>query len=209
MTAPNTEESSMEVEELLARAWKAVKDANIPAELQEYAFKEALSILRSASPVVSKLKDQQQQGKVETDLPEKPAGTVAERLAKFEHESGVPASELERVFYFSDDGLPHLNGPRAKLGHNVADQAKAVAVAITAAYDYVRDETPISDDVVKAETTRLKIDLGGNWARTMGDAPGVSWIGAARQKQFKTSSATTPDALRKVVTTALGTATAE
>lgn len=195
----------MDVDELLARAWGAVEKAGIPEPLQEYAFKEALNRL-SALPAPST------GGGVAAGATEAQtknadvASTSADAdgtFGKFAHESGVPAEELERVFYFAD-GLPHLNGPRSRFGKTASDQAKVVAVAITAAYDFVRDESPISDDVIKAEATRLKIDVGGNWARVMGGLTGASWIGAARQKQFKTTNAT-PDALKKIVSGILGT----
>jgi hypothetical protein len=195
----------MDVEELLARAWGAVEKAGIPEPLQEYAFREALSRL-SASAAPSNRAAITDGAPVAASDPVDNSSTSADAdgaFGKFAHESGVSVEDLERVFYFAD-GVPHLNGPRSRFGRNASDQAKVVAVAITAAYDFVRDESPISDDVIKAETTRLKIDVGGNWARVMGSLSGASWIGAARQKQFKTTNSTS-DALKKIVSGILGT----
>jgi hypothetical protein len=199
----------MEVEELLARAWKAVNDAGIPEPLQEYAFKEALARLSSGAPVQAALAPAAMVPTAEESTSEKTAkapepADLSDPFGKFALESDLKVEDLERVFYFDTDGLPHLNGPRARFGRSASDQAKVVAVAITAAYDYVLDEKPISDDVVKAEATRLKIDLAGNWARTMGDVHGVSYTGAARQKQFKVAAGT-PEALKKLVASILGT----
>lgn len=201
----------MDVEELLARAWGAVEKAGIPEPLQEYAFKEALARLSGSTPSNPAIAVPSNYNVEMADVTTNNSGTPtpaahvdgSEPFGKFARESGVAVEDLERVFYIQD-GLPHLNVPRSKLGKTASDQAKAVAVAITAAYDYGRDETPIAESIVKAETSRLKIDLGGNWAKAMGSLQGVGWIGPARQKQYKTSSAT-PDALSKIVASVLGT----
>ncbi|MCS5498862.1 hypothetical protein NY547_16545 [Cnuibacter physcomitrellae] len=197
----------MDVEELLARAWGAVEKAGIPEPLQEYAFREALARLDRMTPTLAS--SQPGHGYASRNMNDqtgKEAGgsdsrTADELFAKFANESEIPVADLERVFYFSN-GEPHLNGPRSKLGKTASDQAKAVAVALTAAYDFALDRQA-SDDVVRAEASRLKCDLGGNWARTMNGLSAVSWVGANRQKQFKTK-ADTAEALRKLVSSILG-----
>lgn len=203
----------MEVEELLARAWSAVEKAGIPEGLQEYAFKEAIARLSSDAPRLSP---------PEAAAPAVPPGasgaaaatgeesqtipatqqTDTQLFEKFSHESGIPVSELERVFYF-DGGEPHLNGPKVRLGTNIADQARAVALALTAAYDYARDIQNLSVDIVRAECERLKCDPGGNWAKVMNALTTVNYVGAARKKQLRTK-ADTPDSLNKLVKSVLG-----
>ncbi|MFE7507456.1 hypothetical protein [Promicromonospora sp. NPDC057488] len=195
----------MGVEELLARAWAAVEKAGIPEPLHEYAFKEALARLDGSTSVES----QSTQDGSPNPAGTKPAPTeeapadLSDPFAKFAHESGVPVEDLERTFFFTEDGLPHLNGPRAKFARNAADQAKVVAVAITAAYNFVLDQKTVPDEVIKTEAARLKIDIGGNWARAMTKLQGASWVGQARQKQFKTTS-TTADSLQNIVKKILG-----
>lgn len=197
----------MDVEELLARAWGAVEKAGIPAPLHEYAFKEALSRLSGQTPTVPSFaggNDESPGGKQDQSAGEASGGsslTSDELFAKFSTESGIAVADLERAFYFSN-GEPHLNGPKSKLGKSGSDQAKAVAVAMTAAYDYALDKQ-VSDEIVRAEAARLKCDLGGNWTRTMNGLSTVSYIGANRQKQFKTKS-DTAEALKKIVSTILG-----
>lgn len=195
----------MEVEELLARAWKAVEDAGIPEPLQEFAFKEALTRLSSFTPTQQPAASGGQSGGTATDsggLSEKPPQESGTFFAKFAHESGIPAEELERVFYFTD-GAPHLNGPRSKLGKTSSDQAKVVALAITAAYDYGMDRKTVPDAIVKGEIDRLKCGLGGNYAKHMDNLKDVSWIGAARQKEFKTKP-DSAESLKKAVAAILG-----
>ncbi|MBO9050682.1 hypothetical protein [Curtobacterium flaccumfaciens] len=209
----------MEVEELVARAWKAVDEAGIPEALQEFAFKEALAFLKAGPKPVGE--DERRPGRApdeeSADSYGRTAGTESDSsdegsdrsntgvgsFAKFSLESGVPQEDLERVYYVDDDGLPHLNGPRSKFGKTTADQARNIAIAITAAHDYMRDESPIAEGIVRTETSRLKADLGGNWSREMGKLASIGWVGPNRGKQFKTSAAT-PDALAKIVSALLG-----
>lgn len=200
----------MEVEELLARAWSAVEKAGIPEPLQEFAFREALARLsgRTAPPPTKQTPGDSttsDQNGVETQTNGAAGSTLSadELFAKFSNESGIAVEDLERAFYFGPNGEPHLNGPRSKLGRSTADQAKTVAVALTAAYDFALDK-PAADDVVRAEVVRLKCDIGGNWSRTMNGLTTVSWIGANRQKQFKVKS-DTAEALKRIVASILGT----
>jgi hypothetical protein len=192
----------MEIEELLARAWKAVADAGIPESLQEMAFREALARLsasRPQGPAVPEGGSSQASSAAEGSAHGK---TDRELFTKFSTESGISVEELEQVFYIAG-GEFHLNGPRSRLGKTNSDQAKTVAVALTAAYDYGLDRKSIPDSLVRSESDRLKADLGGNWAKSMNAVSGVSWVGPARQKEFKTK-ADTPEALRKVVGAILG-----
>lgn len=197
----------MEIEELLARAWGAVEKAGIPEPLQEYAFKEALTRLSQSGQVAEQKRDETPRPEDKPDVDSADTSidlTVDQLFKKFAHESSIDIADLERVFYFAD-GVPHLNGPRSKLGNNASSQARAIAAALTAAYDYALDLTPIADQLVRDEAERLKVDLGRNWSKRMDGAPGVSWIGPARQKQFKTK-ADAQDVLKKIVASALGKA---
>lgn len=200
----------MEVEDLLARAWAAVEKAGIPEPLHDYAFREALSRLDKAA---SASRPESKHAEAPAEAPTLPAEdkgsttkskTVhqSDLFAKFASDSDLPIEDLERAFFFND-GVPHLNVARTKLGNNAADQAKAVAVAITAAYDFALDKTPIAEAAVRDEVNRLRISVGQNWSRTMRSLQGAGWIGLARQKQFKTTN-TTQEELRKILKNALG-----
>lgn len=50
----NASETQMAVSEMIAEAWKAVKDAGVPENLQEVAFKEAMEELRAARHPIGK-----------------------------------------------------------------------------------------------------------------------------------------------------------
>ncbi|MFF2368947.1 hypothetical protein [Agromyces sp. NPDC058110] len=201
----------MEVEELLARAWGAVEKAGIPEALQEYAFKEALARLSSPVPTVRLTQaataavpavDVSDDGSASSTAT--PVLSDQELFRKFSQESGVPVDQLERIYYF-DNGVPHLNGPKSKFGSNVADQARGVALALTAAYDYALDEQNLAASTVRVECERLKCAPGKNWGKVMNLLTTVNYIGAAGKKTMRTKG-DTAESLQKLVKNALGIA---
>lgn len=201
----------MEIEELLARAWSAVEKAGIPEPLQEYAFKEAITRLavhegtKEAPDTPPPSKPQEAIAADGTSAASATTLTDAQLFAKFSNESGVAQDLLEQVFYF-EGGVPHLNGPKAKFGSNMADQARAVALGLTAAYDYALDQqsTPIA--TIRTECDRLKCDPGKNFAKAMNGLTTVNYVGASNKKTTRVKGEITSDALKKLVNRILGVA---
>ncbi|TAJ48673.1 MAG: hypothetical protein EPO52_11220 [Herbiconiux sp.] len=192
----------MDVEELLARAWGAVEKAGIPEAIQEYAFKEALTLL-SAAPVAppDDLWDAEK-GDEEKDSTSDQRSD-AQLFEKFSQESGVLVDHLERLYYF-EDGTPHVNGPRSRFGANVADQARAVALALTSAYDFAMDRPGVPAATVRAECERLKCDPGSNWVKVMNALTTVNYVGAPGKKTLRTKN-DTAEALQKLALSVLST----
>ncbi|WP_404435495.1 hypothetical protein LG322_10080 [Microbacterium aerolatum] len=201
----------MDVEELLTRAWGAVEKAGIPEPLHEYAFKEALSILSAETSgdasLAPKLPKAAKQGAgVEEGSKSDDSGGQSDKqiFSKFAQESGVPEDQLERLYYF-EDGVPHIIGPKARFGSNLADQARAVSLALTAAYDYALDQQNIAVGLVRAECERLKCDPGSNWNKAMNSLTTVNYVGAPGKKTMRAKS-DTGEALQKLAKSALGIA---
>lgn len=201
----------MDVEELLARAWQAVEKAGIPEPLHEYAFKEAVTRLsvwapgdESTPPKPPKAVKQVALAG-EASKSDESAGRSDKRLfSKFAQESGVPEDQLERLFYF-EGGVPHVIGPKARFGSNIADQARAVSLALTAAYDYALDQQNIAASLVRAECERLKCDPGSNWNKAMNNLTTVNYVGAPGKRTMRAKS-DTGEALQKLAKSALGIA---
>lgn len=199
----------MEIEELLTRAWGAVEKAGIPEPLQEFAFKEALSLLSVAStdtPSETPSENKSTTAENPTDAVDSSDRALrtpdAHLFEKFSQESGVPREQLERLYYF-DAGLPHLNGPKTRFGSNVADQSRAVALAITAAYDYAIDHQSVAASTVRAECERLKCDPDSNWNKVMNALTTVNFGGAPGKRTMRVKS-DTGAALQNLAKTALG-----
>ncbi|ADG79802.1 putative protein OS=Tsukamurella paurometabola (strain ATCC 8368 / DSM / CCUG 35730 /CIP 100753 / JCM 10117 / KCTC 9821 / NBRC 16120 / NCIMB 702349/ NCTC 13040) OX=521096 GN=Tpau_3215 PE=4 SV=1 [Tsukamurella paurometabola] len=181
----------LEVEELIARAWGAVRDAGVPEPLQELAFKQAIDFLtRSAPGAAPAPSTPTSPASVTADDTGKPAASGppagqksndASLFDKFSEEASISVDDLQEVYYFDESG-PHLMGPRSKFGSTTKDQAQAVALAITTARNYALDETETTDEVLRAECQRLKCDPKGNWAKVMGGLSTLVYTGPPRGK---------------------------
>lgn len=210
----------MAVSEMIAEAWKAVKDAGVPEALQEIAFKEAMAVLAaSASPAIAERESadpgrgsktnsatNKARAKVRPKTKREPAetevlGTVLpddDLFDKFSTETGIPRRELEEVFYF-DSGRPILNGPARQLGSSVAVQARIVAIAITAAYHYALDVRDVPASKIADECKRLKCWDTDNFSAYMAKEKAVNYIGPRGKKVFRVKQPDTVDALRAAV----------
>jgi hypothetical protein len=210
----------MAVSDMVAEAWKAVKDAGIPEPLQEVAFKEAMAVL--AGRPVSGPSKQRVQEAGRGSRPNRPtagakAGTRArpkrepatndvigtvlpddELFDKFSDETAIPRHALEEVFYF-DGGKPILNGPARQLGDNVAAQARAVAVALTAAYHYALDVRDVPASKIADECKRLKCWDTDNFSAYISKEKAINYVGPRGKKVFRVKQPDTVEGLTLVV----------
>lgn len=210
----------MAVSDLIAEAWKAVKDAGVPEALQEVAFKEAMSVLTTgtsqgnakpaiggaAAPAAPKPKPKTKPSPRRDTTEDEILGTVLpddDLFDKFSKETGVPRQELEEVFYF-DGGKPILNGPARKLGSNLASQARTVAIAITAAYHYALDVRDVPAARIADECKRLKCWDTDNFSSYMAKEKAVNFIGPRGKKVFRVKQPDTVDALKTTVNSIRG-----
>jgi len=159
----------MDVSDLLRQAWGAVESAEIPESLQPKAFEAAVQILacrvsdprtspdsgrgRGAGSAASNREDHQSE---DVDAkPETPraSGSLLEKLS---HESGIDVGDLEEVLFFDGEGIPHVTGPARKLGRSMSEQARNVALLITATRALALDESNIGSKVIRDEFPPLK-----------------------------------------------------
>jgi hypothetical protein len=205
----------MAVSDMIAEAWKAVKDAGVPEALHEVAFKEAMAVLTAGSSRTTakpapagaagsgsttprpKAKPRVKREPVDTEV----LGTVLpddDLFDKFSTETGIPRQELEEVFYF-DGGKPILNGPARQLGSNLAAQARTVAIAITAAYHYALDVRDVPASKIADECKRLKCWDTDNFSSYMAKEKAVNFIGPRGKKVFRIKQPDTVEALKLTV----------
>lgn len=209
----------MAVSDLIAEAWKAVKDAGVPEPLHEVAFKEAMSVLTAgtsqanvkpagggAAAAAPKAKAKAKPTARRETTEDEVIGTVLpddDLFDKFSAETGVPRQALEEVFYF-DGGKPILNGPARKLGSNLASQARTVAIALTAAYHYALDVRDVPAAKVADECKRLKCWDTDNFSSYMAKEKAVNFIGPRGKKVFRIKQPDTVEALKKTVNSIRG-----
>jgi len=210
----------MAVSDVIAEAWKAVKDAGVPESLQEVAFKEAMSVLTAGTSLANakpaadgaaaltapKPKPKPKPKARRETTEEEVIGTVLpddDLFDKFSTETGIPRQELEEVFYF-DGGKPILNGPARRLGSNLASQARTVAIAITAAYHYALDVRDVPAAKISDECKRLKCWDTDNFSTYIAKEKAVNFIGPRGKKVFRIKQPDTVEALKTTVNSIRG-----
>ncbi|MBT2264632.1 MULTISPECIES: hypothetical protein [Rhodococcus] len=205
----------MEVEELIARAWGAVRDAGVPEPLQELAFRRAIEHLSGESPTrqpasgkpPAAAEGRSTAKKDSGESPKVKVGSNWEIFEKFAKEASIPATELQEVYYFDDSG-PHLNGPRSKYGSSTREQAQNIVLAIVTARDYALDEAETTDEAIKTECLRLKCDPKRNWSTVMNSLSTVTYGGPKGGKVARVKPSS-HESLRALVSKVRGMESAE
>lgn len=194
----------MDAEQVLATAWKAVESSGVPQELQATAFQLAVEITREATGPSTPVAPSPQSAAPHTppptpatvpssdEVPEPvtsaPAAPSEDDLwVKFAEEAEVEREHLEELFYFSN-GEVHLNVKAHKLAATKPSQMKAVAFALTVAYDFAFDRTALDTTIARAECERLKCLDKKNFGTYMGAVDGLTTSGPATKRVLKIKS---------------------
>jgi len=192
---------------VLTEAWEAVKASKVPEALHETAFRLAVDLLRTAvsgSSEAPKAMTRQTGPGAETPQPvaSGPSGegdvTGAEDLQslshnpdevwdKFSDEAEVNRETLEELFYFEGRTI-HINVKAYKLATTKPAQMKAVAFALTMAYDYALDVQPLDTAVVRAECKKIKCLDAKNFGTYMGAIDGLTTSGSGPRRVLKAKS---------------------
>lgn len=180
----------MDAGEVLKRAWEAVQAAGLPESLQLKGFELAVEMLSASNGggTTVKLREEEEGGGADASPRRKAKTNGGPPIEKIAHESGIDADALEGVIHFDADGAPHVTGPARRLGRNTSEQARTVALLVTAARSLAMDEVNVSAKVVREECTRLKCFDQSNFGKHTGTTPGVTTIGDGQSRTFKLKS---------------------
>lgn len=206
----------MEINELLKKAWAEVERANLPAPLNEIAFKEAIRLLTYG--------DERSPGTSGTaGTKSKPSGTATsgsssergsaspvaesglpsisedEFFQKLEREAGVSRDKLERVIHY-DGKTPIINLPGRALGASQKQKQIAIAQVLPVVRQYGLGEAETSAAVVRQECERLRC-ADRNLSKYLADLDGIVYTGPSRRKALKVRRV---DAFQRVVDQLLG-----
>jgi hypothetical protein len=191
----------MDANEILKKAWEAVKASGVPEAMQDTAFKEAVAILRGdageVAPVAAASPGAPQEAKrssaaakqtrrkppprksdsAASQIPEVPDEAVF--FAELANESGVPESGLRDVLALASDGTVNVTPATRKLGATKAEQARTVVALIAPARRFALQENPVSAEVVRRECQRKNCFDTNNFASTViGRLDGVNYGGS-------------------------------
>jgi ribosomal protein L12E/L44/L45/RPP1/RPP2 len=175
----------VDLEELLQRAWAAVKKADMPKALQGVALKEAIDFLRAAngddpasSPKPSPRrkpapKQAAPPSKASDAKPRESSPDEATFFLQLASESGVDEKVLRDVLQLKD-GTVHVLPPTRKLGETKAEQTRRVIALVAGAYAHGLDKSPVDAEVVRVEAKRKRCFDTANFAATLKKLKGFS-----------------------------------
>jgi hypothetical protein len=185
----------MDVSEVLRNAWFAVGEADLPEEVRETAFREAIRLLVSTSGTAA--------SSARTGNPAGNGGAGSngsdgkglnsgseinisedEMYIRVVAQTGADREKLEQLVHMDDDG-PHVSIPGLRLGRNNADRTRAVAQILTIVRGFGLGENGTLIDVIRAECERLKIYDSTNFARQLKALDGYVITGANQNRRLR------------------------
>lgn len=162
----------MDVADVLSKAWKAVKDAEIPEPLQELALGRAIDYL-IGSPTVStgsgsdvgQGHDSGSTGSTESGK----TGGAANEKELYERMSagtGVPVETLERLVHL-DGGVPKVLLRKTQLPKKKGTAQKAITLLLSVATHYLTGDEEVSLTPIRQEVQDLNF-YDANYMQNIG-----------------------------------------
>lgn len=143
---------------ILKSALEAVEAAEIPSDLREAAFLQAIEMLRAGAADQSGKGDHNGGGG-------DGAPTESPRLKKVAVALGVPYDRIETLFVEHEDSLQVAADP-AVLGSSTKERAKGVALLLAVGRQLGGwDDGATSDSYIRAEVDRLGVYDSTNYAK--------------------------------------------
>jgi hypothetical protein len=177
----------MEPDEILKKAWDAVKASGVPESMYDTAFREAVAILRGDEGAGGSAGAPGAKGSPRKKPPARtqptrkkaarPAAASASVpvpdgdtfFADLAEESGVAEKDLRDLLQLSPDGTVTVTPATRTLGGNKAEQARTVVPLVAGARRFGMNENPVSADAVRRECARKNCMDSGNFAATVID----------------------------------------
>lgn len=149
--------------EVLKAAWAAVSEAELPRELHEVAFREAVRMYTFTTAPIGSVTPHNSVNLHFDDANEKETSAEhldnevpsSEFLDTVSRGTGVPWKSLEALIYV-EDGEPRLDLPAIKLGGSTAERTRNIAAILTIARTFGLDENETSVELIREEAQRLK-----------------------------------------------------
>lgn len=158
----------VDVNELIQKAWEAVKKAGVPEPVQGLAFKEAIDFLRDddGDPGAEKRSPERRprkragakgtadKSRVSEGESETANVDEAEFFQTLASESGVDENRLRDCLQLTSSGTVHVTPPSRQLGDSKRAQAQTVVALVSGARSRGLGENPVNAEAVHAEIKR-------------------------------------------------------
>jgi hypothetical protein len=181
----------MEASEVLKEAWAAVKEADLPENIQETAFREAIHLLIPVTDGSAPLSPGDTGSVGAVDAGDLYAGTGGGHDASEDDmyrmvaaHTSVDRDKLEQIVYLDDAG-PRVSIAGLKLGRTNADRARVVAQILTITRGFGFDQSGTSLDVIRAECDRLKVYDPTNFSRHLKALDGYVINGTGQNRRLR------------------------
>jgi hypothetical protein len=183
----------MDVSEILRMAWRAVEDAELPDEVRQTAFREAVRLMGpqlavpvspTPPPVTIETRRTTAAGGPDAATQRGRATTLSENefYEKLTTNTGVEKGKLERIVHIEGD-VPQITLTRVKLERSMSKRAQAVAQILSVARLFGLNETETSLDVIRDECERLKVYDSKNFSTHMRGITGFQIKGGATKSR--------------------------
>jgi hypothetical protein len=192
-----TGEVEMEVSEVLKKAWAAVEDAELPAEIQLVAFQEAIRLTSpsngvslSGAPARRETGDNSGSngsGGTYPDVGNREGASESEIYDRVSEQTGVDRDKLEQLVHLDDDEL-RVSVPGLKLGKSNSERTRAVAQILTITRGFGLDETETSLEVIRGECERLKVYDSANFSAHLKALSGYVINGGGQNRRLRAKS---------------------
>jgi hypothetical protein len=187
----------MEVTEVLKKAWLAVEEAGLPADIQPIGFREAVRLLAPAGSVVAPatrstsarggaVGNGSASGNSTGDDQNVLVGEDELYDRVVEH-TGVDRGRLEQILHL-DDGNVRVSLPGLRLGSNNAERTRAVAQILTIARGFGLEENETPLEVIRSECTRLKVYDSANFSSQLAKLAGYVVSGSGQNRRLRAKS---------------------
>ena len=183
----------MEVSETLKTAWEAVASADLPEQIQEAAFREAVRLLapteQPAAPAERSESGMRspRDGRA-TDPPATLSVSEDQIYSRVETQTGVDRARLEQLVHLDGDTIK-VSVPGLRLGRTNADRTRAVAQILTIVRGFGLEEDGTPLEVIRAECERLKLYDRANFSSQLKALNGFVATGPDRNRRLRARGA--------------------
>lgn len=164
---------------MLKKAWRAVEESGVPESLQEVAFKEAVTYLRTVNgqgrtPPKSKDRD-----RVEKDLGDSQENAAERNFDRNDFfdavafESGADVDDLRQILAYDGEKVTVIE-PLRKLGDTKTSQAQTVTMLVAGARHAGLGEAQVDASHARDESKRKNCYDKDNYSKHIGKVDGIN-----------------------------------
>lgn len=202
----------MDVKQVIAEAWEAVKAADLPDHLHVTAFEHAVRLLTSDTAQVVETPGEEsrrqsppkQRATKKTEAADKPDESATavidadDFFEKFANESGVDVDKLHAL-YLVREGKVRIGLTRRKLGTSEAEKNRTVAGLMASANWYSAGKSSLTIGEVREAAKSAGYEPSRNLSSHLDGVPGTQAVGNGADRGIRIQGAKIDAAFTELV----------